>query len=286
MYKVGVNLWTVYGWSPPETVTPEMLRAIAALGGQAVELVVDEAHNSEEALLARRDALRAVLDESGLDAQSIASALFWRYNLASQDESLRARGLALVERECRVAQAFGAGAILIVAGIQEPRTDYNRSYETAVATVRRAGVQAEKYGVAVGVEHVPANFLTTPREYAGFLADVGHPLVQAYVDVGNAWGTYGGYPENWVNAVRGRIAMAHVKDYSQKGGFDVCGRGDLDWRAALGALREAGYDGALMVETPPGYGHGKPDIAAGIEAARASVGWLREFVKGEFGAST
>ena len=281
MYKVGVNLWTVYGWSPPETVTPEMLRTIGALGGQAVELVVDEAQNTEEALLARKDVLLAALQESGMDVPSIASALFWRYNLASQDASLRAKGLALVEQECRVAQAFGAGAILIVAGIQEPHTDYDRSYETAVATVRQAAASAEKYGVAIGVEHVPANFLTTPREYARFLSDVGHPLVQAYVDVGNAWGTYGGYPENWVNAVRGRIAMAHVKDYSAQGGFDVCGRGNLDWHAALGALRGAGYRGALMVETPPGYGRGEPDIAAGIEAARASVGWLRDFVKTE-----
>jgi len=39
--KVGMSLWTIYGWNPLETVTVDMLNRIAAMGSQAVELVVD-----------------------------------------------------------------------------------------------------------------------------------------------------------------------------------------------------------------------------------------------------
>jgi sugar phosphate isomerase/epimerase len=103
--------------------------------------------------------------------------------------------------------------------------------------------------------------------------------VQAYVDLGNAWGTYSGYPENWISAVKGRIAMVHVKDYSRDGGYTVCGGGDLNWTDALGALRDAGYTRPLIVETPPGYGSRGQDIPAGIEAARESVTWLKDFMR-------
>jgi len=275
--KIGISLWTIYGWSPQETVTVEMLNTIAAMGSQAVELVVDEAYNTEELLLKHKADLLAAMQATGLKVPSVASALFWKYNLASQDEAVRQKGISIIEQECRVAREFGARAILVVAGLQEPHTEYDRSYETAIRTIRKAAKYAEDCGITIGIEHVPCNFLTTPREYAQFLADVDHPFVKAYLDVGNALGTYGGYPENWINAVKNRIAMVHVKDYSKESGFELCGRGDLNWTDAMGALRDAGYKGTLIIETPPDYGSRGQDIPAGLEAARTSLSWLREF---------
>lgn len=277
--KIGMSLWTIYGWKPEEPVSAEILQTIADLGAEAVELVVDEAYHTEDLLMARKGDLHAALEAAGLEVPSVATALFWRYNLASQDEAVRRKGVAIIEQECRVAREFGARAILVVAGLQEPQTEYRRTYETAVRTLREAASYAHDLGITIGVEHVPCNFLTTPGEYAQFLTDVDHPAVQAYVDVGNAWGTYRGYPENWVGAVKDRIAMTHVKDYSQENGFSVCGRGDLNWTAAMEALRDAGYSRPLIVETPPDYGRRGQDIPAGIEAAQESVAWLKEFMR-------
>ena len=276
--KIGISLWTIYGWNPLETVTVDMLNKIAVMGSQAVELVVDEAYNTEEHLLNRKADLQAAMQATGLEVPSVASALFWKYNLASQDEAVRQKGVNIIEQECRVAREFGARAILIVAGLQEPRTEYDRSYETAVRTVRKAARYAEDCGVIIGVEHVGCNFLTTPREYAQFLSDVDHPFVKAYLDVGNAMATYRGFPENWVNAVKDRIAMVHVKDYTKEGKYEVCGRGDLNWTDALGALEDAGYRDALIIETPPDYGSRGQDIPAGLEAARTSLAWLKGFI--------
>ena len=44
--KVGMNLWTVYGWQLPERVSERVLAALAEMGVEAVELVVDDGHNS------------------------------------------------------------------------------------------------------------------------------------------------------------------------------------------------------------------------------------------------
>lgn len=273
--KVGVNLWTVYGWDPPEMVSDEVIRALAGMGSQGLELVMDENHNTAELLSGRREHLAALLADLGLAVPSLGTALFWRYNLASQDEALRQRGLETVESGCRLARAFGARVFLVVAGLQEPGTEYARSYETAVASLRRAARYAADAGVVLGIENVPSNFLCSPGEYAQFIADVDHPAAQAYLDFGNGASIGPGYPENWITALRGRIAMVHAKDYDQGlKAFVCCGQGDLDWERVFSALQEAGYDDYLIIETPPKGGRGQPSRAAGLQAAQTSLAWL------------
>src|SRR3954453_17256751 len=94
--KLAVNLWTVYGWNLPEPVSADVLRALAHMGSQGVELVIDDGANSVEILLNRRQELSALLAECQLETPSIGTALFWRYNLASQDATVRRNGLELV----------------------------------------------------------------------------------------------------------------------------------------------------------------------------------------------
>jgi L-ribulose-5-phosphate 3-epimerase len=275
--KLAVNLWTVYGWNLPEPVSVEVLQALAHMGSQGVELVIDESANSAETLLSRHQELSALLAELQLETPGIGTTLFWRYNLASQDETIRRKGLELVRDGCRVAQAYGAPVLLILAGQQEAHTEYARSYTTSVETMRQAAQIAAAAGITLGVENVGTSLLGSPGEYAGYLADVDHPSVQAYLDFGNGMGVGPSFAENWVSAVAGRIATVHAKDYDGAVRSHVCcGLGDVDWQATIAALRAANYTGFLTVETPP-RGHGsRPPItrAAGLHAARTSLQWL------------
>jgi sugar phosphate isomerase/epimerase len=222
--------------------------------------------------------LSAQVKDLGMEIPSAASALFWRYNLASQNEDLRARGLDLIRAGCRVVRAYGGRVFLVVAGLQERGTEYARSYETAVRSLRQAGQFAADQGVTVGVENVPSNFLCSPGEYARFIEDVGHPAVQAYLDFGNGASIGSGYPENWITALTGRIAMMHAKDYDQGfKAFVCCGQGDLDWECVFSALMATGYSDYLIVETPPKGGRGQPSFASGLQAAQTSLSWLAQF---------
>jgi L-ribulose-5-phosphate 3-epimerase len=277
-FQIGVNLWTIYGWSPLETVSPTILKKLAEMGSQYVELIMDEDYNTEEVLLTQKPGFQAVLQDTGMPVSSIASALFWKYNLASQDKKIRDRGVETIGKECRVANSYGAGAILVVAGLQEPHTEYERTYETAIQSLRQAAKFAEDLGVVIGVENVGCNFLTTPREYGQFLRDVDRPSVKAYLDIGNAWGIYGGFPENWIDAVKDQLVRVHVKDFSRKTGYVECGKGNLHWADALKALQKVDYRQPLMVETPPDQGDRGQDIPAGLEAARTSLTWLKGFI--------
>ena len=277
-FQIGVNLWTIYGWSLLETVSSPILKKLADMGNQCVELILDENFNTEEILLTQKPGLQAVLQETGMPVSSIASALFWKYNLGSQDEKLRNWGIETIEKECRLASSYGAGVILVVAGLQEPHTGYERTYETAIQSLRQAAKLADDMGVVIGVENVGCNFLTTPREYGQFIRDVDHPSVKAYLDIGNAWGVYGGYPENWINAVKDQLIRVHVKDYSGETGYVECGKGNLRWADALEALQKADYRQPLMIETPPYQGEKDQDIPAGLEAAMTSLTWLKGFL--------
>jgi hexulose-6-phosphate isomerase len=274
-----MNLWTIYGWTLPEFVSDDVLRGIGRLGVPGVELVLDDRFNTADALLANKSALQSVLKDCQLEVPSVASALFWKHNLASEDADARNRGLAVIRDGCRVTQAFGARVFLVVAGQQEPRTEYARTYANAVSSLREIAGYAADHGVIVGVENVGTSFLCSPGEYAQFLADVDRPSIQAYLDFGNGAGMGNGYGENWITALRGRIAMVHAKDYNRSlRAYPCCGEGDVSWEDVLSAFRAVDYDDYLTVETPPLAGGGRHSQAVGLAAAETSVRWLRRFI--------
>jgi L-ribulose-5-phosphate 3-epimerase len=273
--QLGMNLWTVYGWRLPARPDEQVLAALADMGVRVVELVVDEDANSVENLLAHREELQTLLKKYGMVVPSVASTLFWRYNLGANDERTRAHAINIVEGMCRVAQAYGAGVVLIVAGQQEPHTPFVQTWNQAVRSVRRAARVAEELDILIGVENGGSNFLNSPGEMARFLDDVDHPQVGIYLDLGNAMSMLNGYPENWCTALAGRIVCVHVKDYDRQLRRSVnCGEGNLPWAEVLPVLKECGYDGYLIIETPP---EPASNLDAGLAAARESLAGMKPF---------
>lgn len=276
--KLGVNLWTVYGWRPPEPISVEVFKALSDMGAQGVELIIDEANNPAEMWLSKQESWKSLFQEIGLEIPSVATTLFWQYNLASQDKAKRERGIEVGQAGCRVAQAFGAQVFLIVAGVQEPNTDYQISYKNALNSIRTMADYAESLGITIGIENVPSNFLCSPGEYAQFIADVRHPAVKAYLDFANGAAIGNGFPENWIKAVGDSTAIVHAKDRDQGlNAFVCCGQGDLQWDDIFRALQEVHYDGYLIIENPPRGGQGIPNQAAGLSAAQTSLNWLSRY---------
>jgi len=275
--QLGMNLWTVYGWRLPARPDEQVIAALAAMGVRAVELVVDEDANSVENLLAHREELQALLTKYGMVVPSIASALFWQYNLGSTDAETRNHAVNIIEGMCQVAQAFGASTVLIVAGLQEPHTPFVQTWDNAVRSVRRAARTAEELDILIGVENVGCNFLSSPGEMAGFIADVDHPQVGVYLDLGNAMSLLNGYPENWCTTLAGKIVCVHIKDYDPELGRSVnCGEGKLPWAEVLPVLKACGYDGYLFIETPP---NPASDLDGGLAAAQASLTGMKPFAQ-------
>lgn len=202
------------------------------------------------------DAVAAFADHSkslGLSIPAVSTTLHWERQLSSADRETRAAGIEAGTRMLEVADALGAGAVLIVPGVVG-ETPYDEAYDRALDGVRTLAERGAERDVTVCVENVWNDFLLSPLEFAEFVdeaRDAGP--VGAYFDVGNV--RRFGRPEQWIRILGERIERVHVKDYRTDvdtiDGFTYPLEGDVDWTAVKNALTDIGYDGWVTAEVPP-----------------------------------
>ena len=199
----------------------------------------------------------AAAKSAGVELASMASGFGWSLPITASEESVRKAAIETAKKALRVASYLELDAMLLVPGgvgadfiSGFPVTDYEAAYNNALQALREIALVAEEVGVSVGVENVWNKFLLSPLEFRGFLDAVNSPRVGCYFDVGNV--VLLGYPEQWVRILGERIVRVHFKDFQKSvgtiDGFCPLGEGDVDWKATMQALQEAGYDGPVTAE--------------------------------------
>lgn len=202
-------------------------------------------------------ALRALAASEGMILPSLASGLYWSYPLTASDPAVREKAQDIVRRQLDCAVELGVGAILVVPGAVgrgfwggSDNVSYADAYARALEGVRAVAPYAEQAGVTIALENVWNNFLLSPLEFARFVDEAGSPAVAAYFDIGNVIRT--GEAEHWIEVLGQRISRVHIKDYKRSvgtlDGFCDLLAGDVNFPAAVKALREAGYDNAVTAE--------------------------------------
>ena len=126
--------------------------------------------------------------------------------------------------------------------------------DAIVDAFREPSATATNAGIVLGIENEGACYLGTGKQLGRVLQKIGSDSVKAIWDPGNAFldGDQP-YPDGY-NAVKKFIAHVHVKDYRMSAGqspheWAVVGEGDVDYPGQVGALKKAGYDGYLSLET-------------------------------------
>ncbi|MGY4707691.1 sugar phosphate isomerase/epimerase family protein [Candidatus Bipolaricaulota sp. J31] len=182
----------------------------------------------------------------GISVPSVATGLFWRFNLVAQPED----ALRVIRIECEVARLLGARLILVVPGTGVSSMSYEEHIRRAAEALREAAGLAHDYGVRIGLENVWNRIFAGPLEFKRLLEEVGDERVGAYFDVGNTLPH--SLPEHWIGVLREWIFQVHVKDYNiAKGDFGIPLTGDVNWPAVRKALEEVGYEGYILPEVPP-----------------------------------
>ncbi|RLF18688.1 MAG: hypothetical protein DRZ82_07800 [Thermoprotei archaeon] len=286
LMKLGVNLWTIFGWEyqgKPEM--EKIFEIVKEVGYDGLEFVYDDgvldpARISSDA---RKRYLETV-ESLGLTIPSVATGVFWKYNLASPDERLRRRGLRYLREGIRLAHDLDAEVLLVVPGVAIPDVPYERSYELAKQSILKGARYAEDYGVIIAIENVWNKLFYSPLEFRRFLDDINHDYVKAYLDIANTLNF--SYPEHWIWLLQDKIASVHAKDFDVRvgniTGFRHVGRGSVDWKKMIKLLKQVGYDGFLIVEAPPTF---YPDLKEpkypddGIRAAKDNYEALRNILK-------
>jgi len=215
------------------------------------------------------------------------------------DPGRRAAGIAEADRIIELLAAAGA-SILVLAEAGDARrkavagrvpadgsagfdeTAWKRFADAADTIARRAA----DHGLVTAFHPHAATYVETPDEVDALLAHTDPSLVGLCLDTGHA--VYGGGdPVAIAHRHATRIRHVHLKDVRARvlaraasgeldfaaavaaGVFAPLGEGDLDLRATLDALRDAGYDGWLVVEQDRVIGATDAPSAPRNDAARS-----------------
>ena len=90
---------------------------------------------------------------------------------------------------------------------------YGDAYKRSQKNVRTLIPTAEKLNVMILIEEVWNNFLLSPLEFARYIDEIKHPLVQAYFDVGNVQVAHVGPLQNRITSVAESPDVRRIRAY-------------------------------------------------------------------------
>ena len=257
--KLGMNLllWTTHVEERHHAVFAE----IAAHGFHGVEVPVGAGDPEHYAALA------AVLRQHGLEATAVF-ALDAEADPLHPLPAVRERAVAALGAACARAEALGASVLCgpfhsaYKKFSAEPPTDSER--ERSAEVLRRAGEEhARPLGVRLAVEHLnrfECYLVNTAAQVRALVDLVDHP------NVGILYDTHHAHLEERdsleaIATCGDRLFHVHLSENDR----GVPGRGQVDFAVQVNALREAGYDGWLVVES---FSRLVPEFASGIHVWR------------------
>ena len=232
-------------------------------GFEAVELCCgDRGQLSLKATEKQCAQIRARAEGAGVEIASLASDIYWNYNLASARVTDRNRAEQATKRMLQIAQWLGTDALLFVPGVVDvflhPSAEvipYDIVLARAKQGMKRLLKTAEQHEVTLAVENVWNSFLLSPIEMRDFVDSFHSEYVGACFSVGNV--VPFGYPAQWIRILGKRIRRVHFKDFKRAvgmlDGFCDLLEGDVDWPSVMKALGAVGYNGCCTAEMTPPY---------------------------------
>lgn len=216
--------------------------------------------------------IRAKADSLGLQLTSVGCAVGWELPLSSPDPVIVEKAVEANEKALRIARWLGVDAVLVVPGVVTPEVSYDLAMVNARYALERLEPVAAKEGVCLALENVWNNFLLSPLEMRDFIDGFSSEYVGAYFDIGNI--ILYGFSEQWIRILGKRIRMMHAKDYRVGAGgfhgFVMLLEGNVNWPAVRTAMRDIGYDKAMVAEFGP-YAHSLAGTLAHVHSALREI---------------
>jgi sugar phosphate isomerase/epimerase len=257
-----------FGEMPPRAERRRYLPLVKAMGFDAVEVPVDEAADEHTARALARE-----LQEHGLDIGAVRAGGALNHPLSA------ARAVQKLERAVRYAGWVGAPVVntALVSPPTHPdgpgsgrqgeqvsqgasRTASEQDFMLTAERLRSAGYMAADMNVSIAIEVHQGSLADTSAATLHLLDLVGLTNVGANPDLGNIYWHYE-YPDETAEAaivaLAPRAVYWHCKNLRRQHIPELrrsffqrvpLPDGDLDYRFAIAAMLDAGYDGYLAVE--------------------------------------
>ena len=225
---------------PAALSVAEKLEASGEAGYDFMELSIDETDEK----LARLDwpdgevrSLRRDIEASGVPVSSICLSGHRRFPLGDPDESVRARGLEIMEKAIALAARLGVRVIQL-AGYDvyyKQGNDETRSY--FAKNLERAAELAAASAVMIAFETMETPFLNTVGKAMTWVRYIDSPWLSVYPDLGNITCAADGDEERVrtdLESGRGHLAALHLKE-TKPGVFREVpyGSGHVDFRSGI-----------------------------------------------------
>jgi L-ribulose-5-phosphate 3-epimerase len=130
-----------------------------------------------------------------------------------------------------------------------------------IALMKQIVPRAEDLGITIGLENT-----LSARQNLQIIEEIGSPVVQVYYDVGNSWGNGYDVPHEIDKLGNHRICEVHLKNMGSRLLDDE--KGLVDMKECARALRNAGYNKWLVLETSGRPGHFEEDTRTNAGFAR------------------
>lgn len=241
--KIGVTQIVLGDWSLEE------VRSLCVEAGyQAIELFFKEGGVPDIGL--HEEEIARIGEEFAASGIEVSSVIAWykeRGNFLTPDPAAREAARRTLKRGIEIAGILGAPVVLLHPGAMDPNGSYLDIWETFVVEMRQLGEFASAHGVRIAIENVWNRFMLSPMEAKLLFERVAHPNVGLYLDTANMM--LFGYTEQWIRDLGPYIAAVHFKDFRRSDSkFVDLMDGDTNWPAVMAALRDVGYQGAVLHE--------------------------------------
>jgi D-psicose/D-tagatose/L-ribulose 3-epimerase len=253
---MNLNLWSA-------AITEEHYPLFAALketGFDGVELVAWEGSVDHFEVLAKE------LASQGLEATALTSCNL-ETNPISPDRAVRAAAVEHLRQS--VERAHALGAEVLVGPFHSAYAEFVGRGPTAdergwcAEVLRPVAEEAEAAGIRLAVEFLnrfECYFLTTAADARELVRQVDHPALGILYDTHHAH-IEERDPAATIQACAAEIKHVHVSENDR----GIPGTGQVAWDATFRALKEADYDGWLVIEA---FSRRDPEFAANIRVWR------------------
>lgn len=225
----------------------ELFEQAAQIGFDGVELDIRAEWKDEPIMSPEgRDEIRRLSDETGVEVPSLCIGALWQFSPAASDQKLLEASRTIIGAAIEGAAEIGAQWILIPVTPAEEDIPHEVCQARWIEEMQKAAALAAAANVVLCLENVGRGCGKSAQDLLDLVGGIDSPSVRTYYDVGNAC-AFGHDAVEEIRALAEVIGVVHIKDRDA----DLLGDGIVDIPGCVETLREVGYDGWLILETPP-----------------------------------
>lgn len=224
----------------------EAFQAVADIGFDGLEL--DIGGNYRDTPLWATDGVSqvaAMAEAANSQLLAFCAGVCWSLSPASPDQAVREEIRALLTDLSGFAAELGAGVILVPVTPGGDEISYEDGTRRWIDEMRAVAPAAEANGVVLALENVGRGYGKSAQELVHLVDSVASDAVKTYYDIGNAT-AFENDPVEEIELLGSRIAAVHIKDYDG----ELLGEGIVKIPECVEALKQIGYAGDLVLETP------------------------------------